>query len=165
MFLQPAGAEGIIKEMIGSNIIQILAEDTDLWVVGDVEEEAESGHNIREHHPVDHQTGNVAVLYEVAELNPVDERGDRVQGETEEQGERGLLCGTRAGTERLQENDGSEEDRDHGKVEALIVREAGEVVDDDPHVGPVEGHHDGDVVQPLPGTPGGVAGHRVEQRT
>ena len=101
----------------------------------------------------------------MAELDPVDEGGDGVQGEAEEQGERGLLCGTIAGTERLQENNGAEEDRDHGQVEALIVREAGEVVDDDPHVGSVQGHHDGDVVQLLPGAPGGVAGHRVEQRT
>ena len=95
MFLQPTGAEGIIKEMIGCNIIQILGEDTDLWaggwhpaaqevpgghpaeyenmpdlmtvpveihlarnqflrVVRDVEEEADAGDNIREHHPVDH---------------------------------------------------------------------------------------------------------------
>ena len=95
VFLQPSGGEGIIKEMIGSNIIQILGEDTDLWpggwnpaaqkvpgghpgeyeympdlmtvpveihlardqflrVVRDVEEKAESGDNIREHHPVDH---------------------------------------------------------------------------------------------------------------
>ena len=95
MFLQPTGAEGIIKEMIGGNIIQILgqqtllwsgggdpaaqevpgghpAEDEDVpdlmtvpieihlagyqsfWVVRDVEEETESGHNIGEHHPVDH---------------------------------------------------------------------------------------------------------------
>ena len=94
-FLQPTGAECIIKEMIGYNIIQILGEDTFLWsgggdpaaqevpgghpaededvpdlmtvaieihlpgeqflgVVGDVEEEPETGHNIREHHPVDH---------------------------------------------------------------------------------------------------------------
>ena len=111
------------------------------------------------------QSGNIAVFYEVTELNPVDERGDRVEGEAEEQRERGLLCRPVAGAERLHEDDGAEEDRDHGQVEALVVGEAGEVVDDDPHVGPVQRHHDGDVVQPLPGRSGGVAGHRVEQRT
>ena len=60
-------------------------------------------------------------------------------------------------------DDGAEEDGDDGQVEALVVRETGEVVDDDPHVGPVQSHHDGDVVQPLPGGPGGVTGHGVEQ--
>ena len=34
MFLQPTGSEGIIKEMKGSNIIQILGEDTFLWSGG-----------------------------------------------------------------------------------------------------------------------------------
>ena len=33
-----------------------------------------------------YQSGNIAVFYEVTELNPVDERGDRVEGEAEEQG-------------------------------------------------------------------------------
>ena len=112
-----------------------------------------------------YQSGNIAVFYEVTELNPVDERSDGVEGETEEQGERGFLCWPRAATEGLQKDGGAEEDRDHGQMEPLIVREAGEVVDDHPHVSPVESHHDGDVVQPLPGRPGAVAGHRVEQRT
>ena len=95
----------------------------------------------------------------------MDERSDGVEGETQEQGERGFLCWARAATEGLQEDGGAEEDRDHGQMEPLIVREAGEVVDDHPHVCPIESHHDGDVVQLLPGRPGGVAGHRVEQRT
>ena len=43
--------------------------------------------------------------------------------------------------------------------------EAGEVVDDHPDVSSVQSHHDRDVVQLLPGTSGGVTGHRVEQRT
>ena len=93
----------------------------------------------------------------------MDEGGDGVEGEAEEQGQGGLLCWTTAGTHGLQEDDGPEEDRDDGEVEALVVGETGEVVDDDPHVGPVQSHHDGDVVQPLPGEPGGVTGHRVEQ--
>ena len=95
MFLQLTGSEGIIKEMIGYNITQILRQDTFLWtgcwhpaaeevpgghsaeyedmpdlvtvsievhqprdqslgVVRNVEEEADAGYNIREHHPVDH---------------------------------------------------------------------------------------------------------------
>ena len=112
-----------------------------------------------------YQSGHIAVLNEVTELNPVDERSDGVEGETQEQGERGFLCWTIAATERLQEDDGAEEDRDDGQMEGLIVREAGEVVDDHPHVSPVQSHHDGDVVQLLPGSSGGVAGHCVEQRT
>ena len=55
-----------------------------------------------------YQRGHIAVLNEVTELNPVDERSDGVKGEAQEQRERGFLCWTVAATEGLQEDDGAE---------------------------------------------------------
>ena len=94
----------------------------------------------------------------------MDEGGDGVEGKAEKEGQGGLLCWTRGARHGLQEDDGPEEDRDNGQVEALILGETGEVVDDDPHVGPVESDENADMVQLLPGGPRDVTGHRVEQR-
>ena len=93
----------------------------------------------------------------------MDEGGDGVEGEAEEQGQGGLLCWTRGARHGLQEDDGPEEDRDDGQVEAPILGETGEVVDDDPDVGAVESNEDADVVKFLPGRSGDVTGHGVEQ--
>ena len=110
-----------------------------------------------------HPGVDVGVLNELTQLDPVQERGDRVEGEGQEEGEGDLGLGVGVG-EVLEGDDGAEQEADHGKVDGLVVRKAGEVVDDDPHVGPVESDEDADMVQLLPGGPRDVTGHRVEQR-
>jgi len=131
--------------------------------VRDVEDDAETSDKVGEYHPADHPGVDVGVLNELTQLDPVQERGDGVEGEGQEEGEGDLGLGVGVG-EVLEGDDGAEQEADHGKVDGLVVRKAGEVVDDDPDVGPVESDENADMVQLLPGGPRDVAGHRVEQR-